>query len=639
MRFSGNNGGGTRVVGEERSLPMPPARLAFLPLSAALALCIGVGVGVTPTRAADPSSGIRLNQIGFLPGTAKRAVIADPSTRPLDWQVLDAGGKTVAAGVTSVVGADAASGDHVHLIEFGQVTTPGTYRIAVAGRTSRVFPVRAGLYAPLASAALNYFYQTRAGIAIEPRYAGGAEWARPAGHPHEVARCFEGKDERGATWAGCSYSLDVTGGWYDAGDHGKYVVNGGIALWTLQNLYERQAQAGRVSFGDTGVDGRPRLPESGNGIDDLLDEARWEMRFLLAMQVPDGIEARVPVGPLRTGAPLAFRDVDAGGMAHQKVADRRWTGLPMRPQDDREDRLLYPPTTGATLNLAATAAQCARIWRTINPRFSATCLTAAERAYAAALRNPQVYATSSFTGSGGYGDDDLSDELYWATAELWATTGQAGYGEALRRMPAYAAALREPNWGNVAALGTITLAGAPGVPPSEAARARATIVRAAEGFLAEEERSGYRIPYATLAYPWGSNASILNRAMILGLAHGFGGKARYRDGAVDAMDYVLGRNPLDQSYVSGFGARPLSNPHHRFWARQLDAALPGPPPGVVSGGPNNTAMSDPVAARMRGTCAPQRCWTDDIRAYALNEVAINWNAPLLWVATYLDANG
>jgi endoglucanase len=124
--------------------------------------------------------------------------------------------------------------------------------------------------------------------------------------------------------------------------------------------------------------------------------------------------------------------------------------------------------------------------------------------------------------------------------------------------------------------------------------------------------------------------------MILGLAADFTGKAAYRDGAVDAMDYVLGRNPLDRSYVTGHGARPMRNPHHRFWAHQANARYPSPPPGVLSGGPNSTSMGDPVAKDMKGKCAPQTCWTDDYRAFTQNEIAINWNAPLFWVATWLD---
>src|SRR5690606_19365597 len=130
--------------------------------------------------------------------------------------------------------------------------------------------------------------------------------------------------------------------------------------------------------------------------------------------------------------------------------------------------------------------------------------------------------------------------------------------------------------------------------------------------------------------PWGSNSNILNRAIILALAHDFTGNEEYRSAVIDAMDYVLGRNPLDQSYVAGYGERPLQNPHHRFWAPSLDPSLPPPPPGALSGGPNSTSAPDVVAQELREKeCAPQTCWRDDIRAYSLNEVAINWNAPLV----------
>jgi endoglucanase len=79
----------------------------------------------------------------------------------------------------------------------------------------------------------------------------------------------------------------------------------------------------------------------------------------------------------------------------------------------------------------------------------------------------------------------------------------------------------------------------------------------------------------------------------------------------------------------------MENPHHRFWTRQLDPKSPPPPPGVLSGGPNSTSMGDPVASQMRGKCAPQMCWADDARSFTTNEVAINWNAPLVWVSAWL----
>jgi endoglucanase len=589
----------------------------------ALAIAAGLLIG-----AADPVA-VHVNQLGYTPNGPKRAVIATASRAPLRWRLLDGRGQVTAEGDTAVVGEDAASGDRVHLVDFATARLPGEYRLTVGAAGTRPFPIRADVYRPLARAALNFFYQQRAGTPIEAAYAGGPRWARAAGHRPEVARCFSGADQRGTEWPGCPYTLDVTGGWYDAGDHGKYVVNGGIALWTLLNLHEVARPF---------PDGGAILPEAGNGVPDLLDEARWEAEFLLRMQVPEAVRLPLPASAQIEGARLSLTEVDAGGMAHHKIADRNWTALPTVPAEDREERLLYPPSTAATLNLAAVGAQCARVWRTIDPAFSARCLRAAERAWAAALRNPSVHAAQDFTGSGGYGDRKLDDEFHWAAAELYATTGAPAYLDRLRRSPLFAATVAgEPSWPEVAALGTITLATAPGVPVEVARAQRALLVAAADRFLAERDRSGYRIPYATSRYPWGSNSNILNRAMILGLAHRVTGDDRYRTAVVDAADYVLGRNPLGQSYVSGFGWNPLRNPHHRFWAPSLDPRLPGPPPGVLSGGPNNTAWADDVARGMKGRCAPQRCWRDDINGFAMNEVAINWNAPLVWVSAYLDS--
>jgi endoglucanase len=600
-----------------------PARAAATALAAILLI------------AADeaPQPAIRLNQLGFQPGTAKQAIANDPSPTALPWSVSDGGGRVVAKGSTRVFGKDEASGDNVHQIDLGSLTMPGDYRLTVGANTGRTFTISPDIYGPLARAALNYFYQTRAGTPIEARFAGSAQWARPAGHPHEIVPCFQGADESGTLWPGCgAYKRNVTGGWYDAGDQGKYVVNGGIALWTLQNLWEVEQglPAARLFTA-----GRELVPNQGK-LDPLLVEAGWEMDFLLSMQVPDGTHMQLPVGRQPWNAKMTLSDVDASGMAHHKVADAHWTGLPMPPQKDPEPRLLYPPSTGATLNLAASAAQCARIWKTIDPAYSAKCLDAAKRAFDAAVRNPAIF-TGNFTGSGGYGDASLSDEFYWAAAELFATTHNAFYGSVLRKLHFFGDPVQPPNWGGTAALGTITLALTDGaLSAEEQAAQRKLIVAAADSFLAEESRSGYRVPDAGTHYSWGSNSNLLNRALLLGLAARFTGQAKYRDGMVDVMDYLLGRNPLDQSFISGFGARPMKNPHHRFWAHALDPHLPGPPPGLVSGGPNNGRPADDIARQMPPCTAAMRCWKDHIFAYSLNEVAINWNAPLVWVAAYLD---
>ena len=578
---------------------------------------------------ADPA--IDLNQTGFAPGASRLALLRGGPDKPVPWVLRDAAGKAMLTGETKPIGMDRYAGQKLQRIDFSGAAPVGQgYRLEAAGAISPPFAIQPGLLAPVARDALHYFYHQRSGVPIEPRFA-GERWARPAAHPAERVTCFAGKDERGNQWPGCDHMLDATGGWYDAGDHGKYVVNGGIALWTLQNLAEMLPAA----F----PDGALAIPEAGNRRSDLLDEARYEMEWMLSMQAPDGARMKLPVNQPDGGKPLQFTEVDVGGMAHHKLADEHWTGLPLRPDQDKERRFLYPPSTAATLNLAATAAQCARIWRDIDPAFSARCLSAAERAWEAALRNPAIHATWAFNGSGGYGDAELSDEFYWAAAELFATIGKPFYGQAVTHSTHFARIDSEPGWATTAPLGTLTLATVPNrLPEGERRRLREAIVAAADRWQVESGRVGYRIPYASDRTPWGSNSNLLNRAMLLATAYRLTGKAEYRAAVQDAADYLLGRNPMGISYVSGHGAKAVNAVHHRFWANSIDPAFPPPPPGVLSGGPNNSAMTDEVAKAMQGRCAPQTCWADDIRAYALNETAINWNAPLAWVTSWLAAS-
>ena len=594
-------------------------------LTVSLMLLAGAGAGVAE---------VHMNQHGFQPMSMHRAVVPNVSLNPLAWTVIDSRGRRIASGQTIVFGSDRDSGEHLHRVEFSAPTGNG-YRLKVGGQTSRHFSVSPSLYEQLPTHALNYFYQNRAGVPIEARFAGGSDWARPAGHVGERATCVTGSDSKGNLWPGCTYNREVSGGWYDAGDHGKYVVNGGISLWTLLNLYERQQALGITS---TFADGKALLPEAGNGVDDLLDEARFEIEFFFKMQVPDGIRLRLPVGYKTVKPAMEFRELDASGLVHHKVASERWTGVPTPPHLDLLKRQLFPPSTGATLNFAATMAQCARIWRSLDPTFSGRCLSAAQKAWAAAKRNPEIYAIADFTGSGGYGDSDLSDEFYWAGAELFATTGASSLLLELRKSRHYAdVAADAPSWPGVAMLGSVTLATVPNaIPAADRQKLRAAIVATADRFVGATEKQGYSIPYAPDKWPWGSTSSLLNRAIVLAFAHDFSKQEKYRTGVTDAMDFILGRNPLDVSFVAGYGARPMRNPHHRHWANMLDKSLPIAPPGAISGGPNNGSMSDPVAMQLRGECAPMKCWADDTRSYALNEVAINWNAPLVWVSAWLN---
>ncbi|WP_439379148.1 glycoside hydrolase family 9 protein [Amycolatopsis lexingtonensis] len=572
--------------------------------------------GVIPPGGLPPTSGIRVNQESYVPGLPKRATVISDATTPLTWTLKNSAGTAVATGQTRPRGADAASGEKVHEIDFSAYETQGTgYTLTVGSETSFPFAIAADGLKQLRYDSLAFFYHQRSGIAIDAQYAGAA-YARPAGHVNVAPN--QG-DDRVPCRAdlNCGYTLDVRGGWYDAGDHGKYVVNGGIATWQLLDEYERALRVGDASaLGD----GKLAIPERANGVPDILDEARWEVDFLLKMQVPDG-------------APDA-------GMVHHKIHDAEWTALPTRPDQDSQPRRLSPPSTAATLNMAAVAAQASRLWRTTDPAYSAKLLAAAEKAYTAAKANPNKLADpNDGTGGGTYSDSTVTDEFYWAAAELFATTGKSGYrgdvtGSALYRGASFST--HGFDWASTGALGDITLALVPtDLPAADVSAIKTAITTTADSHLAQIGAMGYPAPYRTAdgTYEWGSNGLVANNGVVLALAYDFTKQDKYRDGAFAAMDYLLGRNPANYSYVSGHGDQPVRNVHHRFWAHQLDATLPTAPPGALSGGPNS-GLQDPTAARLLAGCAPQRCFVDDIQAYSVNEVAINWNSALAWLTNW-----
>jgi len=354
-----------------------------------------------------PVLAVTVNQTGYLPTLPKIATVKSVSKTPLKWELLKKGGAVAASGETKPLGKDAASGEEVHVVDFSSVTAPGKdYTVKVGSDLSHPFDIAPDLYKKLKYDALAIFYHQRSGVPIAMPYAGGKQWTRPAAHVNVKANDPVKKSPNTGDKAvpclkdaGCDYTLDVTSGWYDAGDHGKYVVNGGISAWTMLNQYERALAKGTA--GDFG-DGKMNIPEKKNKVPDILDEARVEMDFMLKMQVPDG-------------KPKA-------GMVHHKIHDKEWTALGMWPDQDSQPRFLWPPSTAATLNLAATAAQCARIWPKLDKKFADKCLAAAEKAWAAAVANPAVFAGTAAIGGGPYDDKEVSDDFYWAAAELYATT-------------------------------------------------------------------------------------------------------------------------------------------------------------------------------------------------------------------------
>jgi endoglucanase len=420
---------------------------------------------------------------------------------------------------------------------------------------------------------------------------------------------------------------------YDAGDQGKYVVNGGIATAQLLQAYERSLHLANGTSSALG-DGALRIPERSNGYPDWLDEARWEMAFMLKMQVP------------ANSAPQLFNGsyIDMSGLVHHKMHGNQWTPLPTLPNTDSSRRELHRPSTAGTLNMVATAAMSARLWAPYDAAFSSQCLSAARVAYAAAKKSPIIYASGNDwdLGGGAYSDNDVSDEFFWAAAEMYITTNESSFLDDLAANPyssLNASVIFPPgafSWASTAALAILDLATVPNAHPNRS-RIIDTVMQGAQSYMAIQATQ----PTGSFltSYPWGSNSGQLNSIQVLATAYDLSHNASYRTSALSGIDYILGRNALAQSYVRGYGTKSTQNVHSRLYAAELSAIVPQSPivprapPGAMAGGANGSP-ADPPADDVLVGCVGQLCYVDDVNSYSTNEVAINWNSALAWVAAW-----
>ena len=659
-------------------------------------------------------TGVEVNQVGYYTNGKKQAtlVLSEGDTTKYDYEIKDASGKTVYTGTTDGNTTYDKSGawDYTQQIDFTDFTEDGKgYTLNVAGKTSIAFDIDKNLYATyndksMLTYALNYFYQNRASdteakYIPSPQTVEGSKKTldrKDTQHNPDTAYIADEWVYIYTSKPSYSKSIDVTGGWFDAGDYGKYVVNGGISLWTLMNMYERSLMVGKADKWKDGSD-IMNIPETGNGTPDILDECKVELDFFLKMMRDDG-------------------------MVYHKAHDYKWTGLAVAPYDENDNgkenkapmRIVKPVTYAATLNASAAFAQAARLFKDYDAAYAKTMEDAAIKTYEAAKANYKPFTSwggdtkgegglsadimyaplDQNKGGGPYGDTEVSDEFYWAACELYITTGDKTYYDELMKYGtnAYgkdnAKALEisttlvggENNgsfslftWGTLNSVGSIslyvnskTMLEKGLLTADEVDTLKSQVLKAADAVLDVQNSSAYGIPYVghdydtqvwkynvesgsgdmeTLnlegGYEWGSNSMVINNSMALALAYDAseGKEVKYIDGVTTAMDYLMGRNPLEQGYITGYGEHSTKYPHHRWWSGQLNSDdFPYAPYGVMSGGPNSN-MEDPMVQGQGykvGSIAPMKCYLDNVEAWSVNECTINWNSPLCWVASFLD---
>jgi endoglucanase len=580
-----------------------------LPMVVLLALAQATSAPATETSAVTPSDDIRINQVGYAPGAVKRLIVAETTADSFD--VRDAQGQVRFSGPLTERGFWEDSGESLKAGDFSALKTPGRYTIAVAGKgVSHPFEIKAKPFDEALKAAMKSFYLQRASVPLEARFAVYLQrasvplearfagvYARPAGHPD--TRCaFHPSSGRSEG------TLSSPGGWYDAGDCNKYVVNAGVTVVPLLLLFER--------YPTLLADRSLNIPESGNGVSDLLDEVRFELDWLLTMQ-------------------------DEDGGVFFKITSQGFPGMIM-PHEDLSERFVVGKATSSTLELASTLAQAARVWRTLDAPFARRCEAAAVSAWRWAVAHPDVvFRNPSDIHTGSYSPTVLEDDFFLAAAQLLATTGGDEYLTAVKARWREVEMVEGGSWSSyVRNLGTYVLAERPApVPEAERALARRSTIALAERLLARLERNPHRVPLER--FVWASSADVLDEAIPMALAYEFTRDTRFLAGVVECTDWIFGRNATGYSFVTGFGGKRPMHIHHR--TSEADG-IDEPIPGVLVGGPN-ARREDDVARNRWGVAyastRPAKSYVDLTGSFASNEICINWNGPLVFVLGFLEA--
>jgi endoglucanase len=575
------------------------------PLKATGSFLVAVALAVSASAQAQQ---IRLNQLGFLPGQPKQAVIIAPVAAS-DFFVIDQqGNDTVFRGHLGGEHASAFSSLHTRLANFTALQKEGKYTLAVPGiGNSQVFAISRAAYDAAAVAVIKAYYIQRMSLPILAKYAG--KWSRAEGHPD--TQVFIHPSAADALRPE-GYVIASPGGWYDAGDYNKYVVNSGITMGTLFSVYEDfPSYFGRQNL---------NIPESKDAIPDLLNEALYNLRWMLTMQDPND-----------------------GGVYH-KCTNAVFDPMIM-PDKATKPRFVVQKSTAAALDFAAVTAQASRIfrkWERSLPGLSDSCLAAARRAWKWAQLHPDlIYDQREMNRkfdpditTGDYGDRNLNDEWLWAAAELYVTAKEQPYLDIVKEH--MKDRIGVPSWGSVALMGYYSVVhAAPALPGQSAAISLAmkdSIIRLAERLLANEPASAFGtvMGQSSRDFIWGSNAVAANQGMLLVKAYLLTNEHKFLDGAFGNLDYLLGRNATGYCFVTGFGTHSPMHPHHRL---SVADGIVDPVPGWLVGGPN-PGRQDKCIYPLTET---ETSYVDSDCAYACNEVAINWNAPIVYLLNSLVA--
>ncbi len=537
---------------------------------------------------------VLVNQVGFLPSSEKKSVINFPCE---NYKVVNEKNEIVYTGEIKHFGKDDISGEDTYIADFSPLCEVGKYSVIVDDVASCDFEISQDVYDGLMQDVCKCFYYLRCGHGLDKKYA-SKYYHAPC---HTTKASVFGEDIP---------PVDVCGGWHDAGDYGRYSTAGAVAVAHL--LYG-------VRLFDNLLDVKFDIPEVScdNGVlPDILAEVKVELDFLMKMQRADG-------------------------SVWHKVTTFNHAPFIM-PEDDREELFLFPVSSLATADIAAVFALAYTVYKKYDLSFANLLLEKSLKAYEWLKSNPEplLFANAKGSNTGEYPEPEDYSNRFWAACALFEATGEQKYYLDAIDYREYLEDYDSDDsnkgyqgnvftcfgWADVAGFGSLSLI-LNGAQNDLFELAKESFIEEADRLCAVSLENGFNLCMKKEDFIWGSNMELLKYMMVATIAYKLSSQDKYKNIITAGLDYLLGCNTMDVSYVTGNGQKAFKNPHLRPTA--VDD-IDEPWPGLVSGGPN-TGLQDEQAQKLPKDTAPMKCYMDHVDCYSLNEITIYWNSPLVFV--------
>jgi endoglucanase len=553
---------------------------------------------------------IKIDQFGYLRFSKKVAVIVDPQTgynaaesfspgtgtnqyqvrRWADDAVVYTG--TLVSWKSGITHTQ--SGDKGWWFDFSSVTTTGSYYIYDVLRNvgSYRFEINNNAYSEVLKQAVRMFFYQRINFAKQTPYV-DAKWADAA--------CFGGPNQDYAArsrWdkTNAATARDLHGGWMDAGDYNKYVT---FALGPLCNMLEAYRMH-KLYFGDN-----YNIPESGNGIPDILDEVKWEVDWLMRMQDASG----------------------TNGLFLKVGTDNFNSASP--PSSDNNPRYYVPECTSSTLTGCAVFALAGTVYKSLGipamTTYGNDLITRAVNAWArakVATSNFNIFQTTCDDQNIKSGDADQGiaaqkDMVVTAAAYLFEATGTGEYRNCFDTMYLKSQPCTLSWWGPYYSAVQKALLRYTVLPGATVAVVNNIRSRKAgqNGVLSITDYNNqtdlYRSYLPDAQYHWGShevksNAGNDNLDFVT-FSINPSQTSLYQEVAESYIHWFHGVNPMGKVMLSNmyaYGGDSCVNEFYHSWFANgtvwdnVFTSLYGPPPGYITGGPNKdfsiTTISPPA---------------------------------------------